>query len=186
MSNTEQKTQTQTEQQAVQTQTEQQAVQTKTEQQAVQTADDNTLELALSSDRYSHLDIASDLKAGHGAYCSMHALNNKARVTLFNACTNPKKISDMINKRIKVMHIYIEIIQVLSEQSGEMVNAPRVILIDEQGNGYQAVSNGIYNAVKRMYALFGDPGDWDAPHTVEVQHVSLKDGQHTFNLLMVD
>lgn len=177
MSNTEQKTQTQTEQQAVQTQG---------EQQTVQTADDNTLELALSSDRYAHLDIASDLKAGHGAYCSMQAVNNKARVTLFNACTNPKKISDMINKRIKVMHVYIEIIQVLSEQSGEMVNAPRVILIDEQGNGYQAVSNGIYNAVKRMYALFGDPGDWDAPHTVEVQHVSLKDGQHTFNLLMVD
>lgn len=167
-------------------QNEQQETQIQGEQHEVQTADDNTLELALSSDRYAHLDIASDLKAGHGAYCSMQAVNNKARVTLFNACANPKKISDMINKRIKVMHVYIEIIQVMSEQSGEMVNAPRVILIDEQGNGYQAVSNGIYNAVKRMYALFGDPGDWDAPHTVEVQHVSLKDGQHTFNLLMVD
>lgn len=168
MSNTEQKTVNQT------------------EEQAVQTADDNTLELALSSDRYANLDIAADLKAGHGAYCSMQAVDNKARVTLFNACTNPAKIADMINKRIKVLHVYVEIIQVMSEQSGEMVNAPRVILIDEQGKGYQAVSNGIYNAVKRMFALFGDPSDWDSAHTVEVQHVSLKDGQHTFNLLMVD
>lgn len=157
-----------------------------TQVQAVQTADDDTMELALSSDRFAALDIASDLTTGRAAYCTMQAADNKARVTLFNACTNPLKISDMINKRIKVLHIYAEIIQVVSEQTGEMVNVPRVILIDEQGKGYQAVSIGIYNAVKRMIALFGSPAEWDKPHTVEVQNVSLANGQHTFNLLMVD
>lgn len=153
---------------------------------AVQTADENTMELALSSDRFGHMDIAADLSAGKAAYCTMQAEDNKARVTLFNACTNPMKISDMINKRIEVLHIYAEIIQVVSEQTGEMVNVPRVILIDKQGKGYQAVSIGIYNAVKRMIALFGNPSQWDKPHTVEVQNVSLANGQHTFNLIMVD
>ena len=157
-----------------------------TNQQTVQTADDNTMELALSSDRFEHMDIASDLSTGKAAYCTMQAADNKARVTLFNACTNPLKISDMINKRIKVLHIYAEIIQVVSEQTGELCSVPRIILIDEQGKGYQAVSIGIYNAVKRMIALFGNPAEWDAPHTVEVQNVSLANGQHTFNLFMVD
>lgn len=152
----------------------------------VPVADDNTMELALSSDRFGRMDIAADLTTGKSAYCTMQAADNKSKVTLYNACTNPAKISDMINKRIKVLHIYAEIIQVMSEQTGEMVNVPRVILIDEQGKGYQAVSIGIYNAIQRMIALFGNPADWDKPHTVEVQNVSLANGQHTFNLLMVD
>lgn len=152
----------------------------------VTTADENTLELALSSERFAHLDITADLAAGHSSYCSMIAADDKAKVTLYNACSNPLKLSDMINKQIKLLHIFIEVIPVKSELSGEMVNAPRIVLIDEKGTGYQAVSSGIYNSVKRIIALFGDPASWDRAHTVEVQHISLKDGQHTFNLKMID
>lgn len=148
--------------------------------------DEDTMELALSSDRFATLDLERDLNSHSSAYCTMQALDNKARVTLFNACSNPVKLSTMINKRFKLLHIYAEIIRVKSEMSGEMVNAPRVILIDDHGQGYQAVSTGIYNSVKRIISLFGNPATWDAPHTVEVQHVDLKDGQHTFNLLVID
>lgn len=148
-------------------------------------ADDSTLELAMT-DRFAHMDIQADLTAGHGAYCSMTAVDDKAKVTLYNACANPAKIADMINKQIRLLHIYIEIIPVVSEQTGEVVNCPRIVLIDEKGKGYQAVSTGIYNSVKRIISLFGEPSSWDRPHTVEVQNVSLKDGQHTFNLAMID
>ena len=148
-------------------------------------ADDSTMELSVT-DRFAHMDIAADLAAGHGSYCSMTAVDDRAKVTLYNACATPAKIADMINKQIKLMHVYIEIIPVVSEQTGEVVNCPRVVLIDDHGKGYQAVSTGIYNSVKRIISLFGDPAGWDKPHTVEVQNVSLKDGQHTFNLLLVD
>lgn len=152
---------------------------------AAPVADEDTMELSLSSDRFAALDIGTDLKAATGCYCSMTAVDNAAKVTLYNVCSSPAKISDMINKRISVLHIYVEVIQVLSESSGEFVNAPRVILIDEKGKGYQAVSTGIYNSVKRMINLFGDPANWDTPHTVEVKNVSLANGQHTFSLEMI-
>ena len=156
-----------------------------TETTALAVADDSTLELTVT-DRFAHMDIQADLTAGHGAYCSMTAVDDKAKVTLYNACANPAKIADMINKQIRLLHIYIEIIPVVSEQTGEVVNCPRIVLIDEKGKGYQAVSTGIYNSVKRIISLFGEPSCWDRPHTVEVQNVSLKDGQHTFNLAMID
>lgn len=147
--------------------------------------DDAGCELDLNSDRFANLDISADIGRSKSSYCSMVAADNKSKVTLYNACSNPKKLSEMINKQIKLLHVYAEIIQCMSESTGQLVNVPRVILIDEKGQGYQAVSIGIYNAVKRIIALFGQPGDWDRPHTVEIQNVPLAAG-HTFNLIVID
>lgn len=140
---------------------------------------------------FDKLNIAKDICSGGKGWCSMTAADDEAKITLYNACTNPQKLSDMINKRIKMIHVYAEIIQcahVDEDRDGEttLVSCPRVIIIDEQGKGYQAVSVGVYNAIKRIIAMFGMPETWDKPHTVEVQHVNLKNGQHTFNLVMID
>lgn len=165
-----------------------------------ETTEPETAELALTNDDGSNeiaatgvfekMNIAKDITGGGKGWCSMTAADNKSRVTLYNACTNPEKLSSMINKRIKLLHVYAEIIQCahVDETGGEVsiVSCPRVILIDENGKGYQAVSVGIYNAVKRIIAMFGSPETWDRPHTVEVQNVDLKGGQHTFNLIMID
>ena len=159
---------------------------TPTEEPAITVADDVTTALSIESDRFAELDITKDISSKSTAYCSLTAEDNRARVTLYNACSNPLKISDMINKQIKLFHVYIEKIQCTSEATGEIVTVPRVILIDEKGKGYQAVSTGIYNAVKRIIQLFGDPANWDAPHTVEVKNVPLAGGQHTFNLEVID
>lgn len=163
-----------------------QAAQAESAQADINTADDNTMELTLSSDRFAALDISADIAGGTGAYCSMTAASDRDKVTLYNACSNPKRLSDMLNLEIKMKHVFAEIIQVMSEASGEMVNVPRVVIIDEKGQGYQAVSLGIYNSVKRILSLFGDPASWDHPHTVRVQNINLQNGQHTFNLIMVD
>lgn len=149
-------------------------------------ADDTGYELIASSDRFAHMDITSDIARGQSCYCSMTAADNKSKVTLYNACSSPKKIAEMINKQIRVIHVYAEIIQCVSEDTNDLVSVPRVILIDEKGQGYQAVSIGIYNAVKRIIALFGDPATWDHPHTVEVQNVPLANGAHTFSLNLID
>ena len=148
-------------------------------------ATEDALELALSSDRFAKLDLKRDITGGGKGYCTMQAVDNRAKVTLFNACSNPEKVADYIGQQIKLMHFYVEIIQTVSEQTGEIVNVPRVVLIDEAGKGYQAVSIGMYNSLKRVVALFGEPGSWDRPHTVEIQQISTKNGR-TFNLLMID
>ena len=151
----------------------------------IEAATEDGLELALSSDRFAKLDLKRDITGGGKGYCTMQAVDNRAKVTLFNACSNPEKVADYIGKQIKLMHFYVEIIQTVSEQTGEIVNVPRVVLIDEAGKGYQAVSIGMYNSLKRVVAMFGDPATWDRPHTVEIQQVSTKTGR-TFNLLMID
>lgn len=146
---------------------------------------ESALDLTISSDHFANLDLQKDITGGSAGFCSMTAEDNQSKVTLFNACSNPDKISSMIGKQIKMIHFFVEVIQTVSEQSGEIVNVPRVVIIDEKGHGYQGVSIGLYNSVKRVVSMFGLPGTWDKPHTVEVQQIELKQGR-TFNLLMID
>lgn len=148
------------------------------------TTDEDGMELAINSDRFERMNLQRDICGGGKGFCSMVAVDTKSKKTLFNATSNPQKVSSMIGKTIDLFHFYVEVIQVVSEQTGEIVNVPRVVLIDAKGNGYQGVSVGLYNAIKRIVSMFGMPETWEAPLTVEVQQIELKNGR-TFNLLMV-
>lgn len=147
-------------------------------------SEEDGMELAVNSDRFERMNLQRDICGGGKGFCSMVAVDTKAKKTLFNATSNPAKISSMIGKTIDLLHFYVEVIQVVSEQTGEIVNVPRVVLIDVKGNGYQGVSIGLYNALKRIVSMFGMPETWDEPLTVEVQQIEVKNGR-TFNLLMV-
>lgn len=147
-------------------------------------SEEDGMELAVNSDRFERMNLQRDICGGGKGFCSMVAVDTKAKKTLFNATSNPAKISSMIGKTINLLHFYVEVIQVVSEQTGEIVNVPRVVLIDDHGNGYQGVSIGLYNALKRIVSMFGMPETWDEPLTVEVQQIEVKNGR-TFNLLMI-
>lgn len=152
---------------------------------ALDMATEDGMELALTSDKFEKLNLERDIKGGGKGFCSMQAVDNQAKVTLFNACSNPEKVADYIGKEIQLYHFYVEVIQTISENNGELVTVPRVVLIDAHGKGYQGVSVGLYNSIKRIVSMFGMPETWDKPHTVEIQQISLKTGR-TFNLLMKD
>lgn len=149
-------------------------------------ADDATESLTLTSDYFSKINLARDIAGGGKGYCTMKAEDRKAKTTLYNACANPAKLSDNINIPIRMIHFYVEIIQCANKDSGEIVSVPRVVIIDEKGKGYQAVSVGIYNAIKRIVSMFGNPADWDSPVTVMCQNVDLGGGQHTYNLTIAE
>lgn len=148
-------------------------------------ADDATDTLALSTDFFGKVNLARDIAGGGKGYCTMTAEDNRAKATLYNACSNPEKLSAKINEPIEMTHFYVEVIQCANETTGELVNVPRVVIIDKYGKGYQAVSVGIYNAVKRIVSMFGNPAQWDSPLTVKCQNVDLGGGQHTYNLVIV-
>ena len=153
----------------------------------ISTADDAAFELAVTSDRFGHgFSLADDIQTAGGNFCSLVAADNKARVTLYNACSNPEKLSAHVNEPIKMAHVFAEVIQCANEQSGEIVNCPRVVIIDDHGKGYQAVSVGIYNSVKRIIGLFGNPASWDSPHTIKCKNVDIGGGQHTYTLEVLE
>lgn len=123
------------------------------------------------------LDVSAELsEQSTSTYCSIKGGDRATKAKLYNASNNPDhKVGDFINKSIKVKDVLVEAIDIVDEDSGKIERAPRVVLIDDKGKAYQAVSMGIFNAVKKAIQIFGEP-TWDEPIEFTVKQVSVKNG----------
>lgn len=119
------------------------------------------------------------------SYCSIKPTGNRADdARIFAALNNPtNNIADFINKRLSIVNVLVEVREILNEDTGEVEAAPRVVLIDEKGESYQAVSKGIFSAVQNAYTVFGE-APWNPPLQIEVKQKPVKRGSMlTFNVV---
>ncbi len=110
--------------------------------------------------------------------------NRKEDAKIFAALNNPEyRIANFINKRIKVQNVLVEIREIMNEDTGEIETAPRVVLIADDGKAYQAVSKGIFNAVKNAYEVFGQ-APWEPALEIEVKQIAVGKGSMlTFDVI---
>lgn len=109
-------------------------------------------------------------------YCSVQGGDRKTKALIYNAANNPEhKVADFINKVINVKDVLVEMIDLEDEDTGAIETAPRVVLIDEKGSAYQAVSAGMFSALKRAIQIFGEP-TWDEPLPCLIKQVTVKNG----------
>lgn len=122
-------------------------------------------------------DFAAGLTGTTGStFCSMQVKTDEDRKKLFNVMSNPTgRIKDMVNLRLKIKDIFCEAADVnhTDEATGVVtqVTLPRIVLITDKGESYQAVSTGIFNAVKRLITVFGPP-TWETPIEVTVKQIT--------------
>lgn len=96
-------------------------------------------------------------------YISFKADSQDSRVALYNAINTPRhRIKEYINTPINLRDVIVMRVEIRDNQEqneGESEvhyrSAFRVILIDTDGESYHAVSNGIYQSVKTLQAVFG-------------------------------
>ena len=116
------------------------------------------------------------------SYCSIKGDTREALVAMYNAINSPDhKLSDFVGKKLKIKDICIERVENMNDETGEMAANARVVLIDENGESYTCVSSGIYSAIKKLVAVFGEP-TWEPALPVEVQNISTKKGRKTMTL----
>lgn len=131
-------------------------------------------------------NFIADLTTAETAYCSLQAATKEEKAQLFNAINQPQhKLSEMIGKTITVENVYCEVVQLISEKTGEITKAPRIVLFDSDGNSYQCVSVGIFGSLKKIFAIFGEPVDWDEPLEFEVKQIERGGGKRILSLNLV-
>lgn len=117
-------------------------------------------------------DIVVDMTSAQMQYCSMKANTDDEKASLFNAINNPeKRLADCINMKLNVKDLYIEVVNCTNEETGEITACPRIVIIDDKGVAYQAVSLGIYSALKKAIQIFGVP-TWEKPIAMEVKQIT--------------
>lgn len=129
--------------------------------------------LAAQTVEVDGVSLIADLTSAQAAYCSLHAEDQKARATLYNATnSSQERIGDHINETIRVAHIYVEAVNCANRETGEIKACPRVVLITDRGIGYQAVSTGIYSSVKKLIQIFGEPQTWENPLNLKIKQIT--------------
>ena len=117
-------------------------------------------------------DLVVDMTSAQTQFCSLSASTDEEKAKLFNAINNPeKRLADCINMTINAKDLYIEVVNCTNEQTGEVTACPRIVIIDEKGVSYQAVSLGIYSALKKVIQIFGAPS-WQKPIKLSVKQVT--------------
>ena len=117
-------------------------------------------------------NIVADMTTAKTQFTSMVAETDEAKAKLFNAMNNPdERLADNINRQIKAKDLYIEVVNCTNTETGEVTACPRIVIIDDKGKSYQAVSIGIYSALKKVIQVYGVP-TWQKPITLEVKQVT--------------
>lgn len=133
----------------------------------------------------SNADVVTDIReydvrelegSNLAAFCSVNAETMEEKALVFNAANNPQhKISDFINKKIMVRDVYAETLELVNKETGEVDKAPRIVLIDANGEAYECVSVGMFSALKKLIATFGEP-TWKQPIPVVVKQEKVANG----------
>lgn len=117
------------------------------------------------------------------SYSSIVAKTREEKALLYNAVNSPDyTISDFIGKKIEIADVVIEKVDTIAKDTGEVVQSPRVVLIDKNKKSYSCVSFGIFNAVKKLTIIFGNPSWADDPICVEVQNITTQNGRKVMTL----
>lgn len=121
----------------------------------------------------SSASMINDFAAATPAfYCSFKPSTDAGKVELYNAMNNADvQLADHIGQLINMRDLIIEPVEIVKEETGEVEIAPRVIIIDTDGNSYTCVSKGIYNALRRICSVFGMP-TWADGLPVKVRQVT--------------
>lgn len=124
------------------------------------------------------MTVADVMNTGLG-YTDMNLADRSAAVTFYNATSNPvNKLKEHINEVLSLVHVSVECVEVSKEDALEgKVIAPRIVLITEDGQSYSCVSVGVYQSLKRMFALLGAPDTWTKPVKIKPVLISTKKGQ---------
>lgn len=92
-----------------------------------------------------------------------------AKAKIFNILQNPDyALSDCIGHEIDVVDFIAHPVELVSEQTGEIEQHMRTILVAQDGKSYASVSGGITQALKSIFGIVGQPPYTDEPLKVKI------------------
>lgn len=125
-----------------------------------------------------------DLQTAQTSYCSMTPTTDEDRKALYNAVNAPAhRLSEYIGQTITITDVYVEVVQMTNEQTGEVTTAPRIVLFGN-GESWACVSTGVFGSLKKLFAVFGTPDTWEKPVTLQVKQIERGQGKRILTLIV--
>ena len=145
----------------------------------------NTNALVIRED-IATVNLVEQLKNPMGQfYCSVaDDGTRKSKVAIFNAVNGAdESLGDHIGEVLEVVDVVAHPVTLTDEETGEIINALRTVLITKDGKTYTAVSQGITNALARVFSIVGMPSWKEEPVKMKIKQIKTRNGNNKVNTI---
>lgn len=101
-------------------------------------------------------------------YSSIKNDTFEGKIAVAQALSASKPVADNLGTEFRLKHIIVQSVQIADDESGEINEAPRVTLVDADGNAFHGTSVGLLSAARNIIAQLGEPESWTASPRVQV------------------
>ena len=96
---------------------------------------------------------------------------------IYNAINGTSKsIQEIKDKEINLKSFIAHQVNYRNDETGEIQQNLRCVLIDDEGNAYATTSKGIQSSLAKLFSAFGTPDTWEKPKTIKIYEKTNKRG----------
>ncbi len=111
--------------------------------------------------------------------------SRESKIAIYNAINNKgESLDDYKNKVLEVVDVAAHPVSLTDENTGEVVDALRMVVIDKDGKNYDAVSQGIASSFQKIFAIVG-PAPFNPPLKIMVVEQKTRKGFKTNTIELV-
>lgn len=110
---------------------------------------------------------------------SFDTSNKEGQIKLLGAINDAEPIDEHLDEVINLTDFVAQIVEFVDE-AGEMQEGIRVVLLDDAGNSYAAMSEGILKSLQTFVSVLGDPAGWKEPLPIKIVRVKSRRGFQFF------
>lgn len=108
------------------------------------------------------------LATTNGIFTTVKGDDFETKRKIFSAVNDAVPATDLEGKPFQVSDVVMEPVEFTNEKTGEIETTVRTIFITPDGQAYQVFSGPVFNAVKRLLSLIGEPSTWPEPISVRL------------------
>ena len=98
----------------------------------------------------------------------------KSKADIYNALSGEgKPLVDLVGETLAIVDVVAHEIVLHDEDKGD-IHTVRVVLVDKDGNTYNAVSEGVMSSLQKIFAIVGNPSWKDDPLLIKPRLVTTR------------
>lgn len=130
--------------------------------------------------------MATLLNSENNFYSSIQNDGSRASmVKIYNAVNSADgKLDDHKNEEFELVDVIAHPLKLVDENTGELVDCMRTVLVMADGKRFEAISQGIVSSLSKMFGIFGQP-TYNPPLKVKVVEQKTRSGFKTNTLEVI-
>lgn len=139
------------------------------------------------ADIASTVELENLMNPGAAFFCSIPNDGSRAAAkAIYNAINSKgESLDDHKNEVLEIVNVAAHPVSLIDENTGELVNALRMVVIDKNGKNYDAVSQGIVSSFQKIFAIVGPAPYLEEPLKIKVVEQKTRKGFKTNTIELV-